>query len=136
MENVTIPTELFMRIVFGADRTDRGVVLSDDALAAAIEIAERAREPQKREKKKLTGDNIAGYIAAAKLAIDKAQADFDAGGRLISKRQFAAAINLDESTVRRNVTLNSIYERFRRDNCRVMPSTVNNDPNSYFDDLD
>ena len=136
MGGVTISDELFLRLICGADRTGRGVILSDDALAAAIEIVEKAQKPLKREKKDLTGDNIAKYIAAAKLVIDKAQADFDRGGKLISKRQFAKAIHLDESTVRKNVTLNSIYERFKRDNCNASPLTLNNDPNSYLEEWD
>lgn len=130
-----IETDLFLRVVCGGDRTAGGVELSPDALEAIIEIAGKIENP-KREKKDLTGDNIGKYIAAAKIAIEAAQKDFDAGGRLMSRRQFAKAIDLDESTVRRNVTLNSIYDRFKKDNCRVVPSTVNNDPNSYFDDLD
>ena len=130
-----IETDLFLRIVCGGDRTAGGVELSPDALDAILEIAGKIENP-KRDKKDLTGEKLAKYIAAAKIAIEAAQKEFDAGGRLMSRRQFAKAIDLDESTVRRNVTLNSIYDRFKKDNCRVMPSTVDNDPDNYYSDLD
>ena len=123
--------------------------LEEEAAEAADEAADAAETPetletpmtviekaqaQKREKKKLKGEHLDPYISKAKRILDKNQREIDNGGKMMTKREFAAGIELGESTVRQNDTLNDIYERFKADNSNVRPSTVNNDPDSFFDD--
>ena len=121
-----ISEDVFLRLVLGAERSDGGVILSDDALAAAIEIAAKAQAGT-RHKTKLTGESLDIYIAKARQILKKNQEEIDRGGRLISKREFAGALKLGESTVRSNPDLNGIYENFKAMNSRIAPSTVNND---------
>lgn len=121
-----IETDLYLRVVCGGDRTAGGVELSPDALDAVLEIAAKIENP-KREKKDLTGENLDKYIAAARRVLKQNQSEIDKGGKLITKRAFAAAIELGESTVRSNPDLNNIYEDFKAMNSRIAPATVNND---------
>lgn len=126
-----ITDDLFLRIVCGGEKTAGGVELSPDALEAVLEIAAKIENP-KREKKDLTGENLDEYIAAARRVLKKNQKQIDKGGKLITKRAFAAAIKLGESTVRSNPDLNNIYEDFKALNSRIAPATVNNERD--FDD--
>ena len=98
-----------------------------------LPIIEQA-QAEKREKKSLKGENLDRYVSIARRLLEQNQKEVDNGGRLMSKREFAAGLKLDESTVRKNHTLNDIYERFKADNSNVRPSSVNNDPDSFFDD--
>lgn len=116
-----------------ARQDDENTVDDSDVMETPLTVIEQA-QAEKREKKKLKGKNLDKYIAIAKRLIDNAQKEFDNGGKLMSKRAFAAGLELLESTVRQNHTLNEIYERFKADNSNVRPSTVNNDPDSFFDD--
>lgn len=128
------PVELACFMADSVQDDAGNVVYGDKAKIVVNHAIERAQRGAKREKKKLTGKNLDKYIAIAKRLIDEAQKEFDNGGKLMSKRAFAEGLELDESTVRRNETLDSIYERFKASNCNARPSTVNNNPDSFFDD--
>lgn len=142
-------------IVYGSDAAEvleiamKRALEEEAAAEAADEAADAAETPEtletpmtviekaqakKREKKKLKGEHLDPYISKAKRILDKNQREIDNGGKMMTKREFAAGIELGESTVRQNDTLNDIYERFKADNSNVRPSTVNNDPDSFFDD--
>ena len=127
------PDEL---VIFLADshRDENGNIVYGSKAAKVLDAAMERTRTEKREKKKLDGENLDKYISIAKRLIDENQAEIDRGGRLMSRRAFAAGLELGESTVRQNKTLNDIYERFKAANSNVRPSTVNNEPDSFFDE--
>ena len=127
-----IRNDLFLRLVLGGEKSARGYVeLSDDALNAAIEIADKARAGVKRDKTKLTGEALDDYIAAARRILKEEQAKVDAGGEVLTRVRFAELLELPgESSVRMNNDLNEIYLNFKRFNSAKAPSTVNNDYDS------
>ena len=133
-----ITDDLFLRLVLGGTKAAGGYIeLTDDALNAAIEIADKARAGVKRDKTKLTGEALDDYIAAARRILKEEQAKVDAGGKVLSRVRFAELLELPgESTVRMNKDLDEIYLNFKRFNSAKAPSTVNNDYDYKDDDDD
>ena len=125
MGGVTISDELFLRLICGADRTGRGVILSDDALAAALEIADKAKRKASYSRRKIDNSNIAAIKA------DILKVMMEEPG--IAETALSIRIGLGRATINSNPELHALYTSYRRMNSNAAPAAVNNDPDSYLD---
>ena len=129
-----IDTDLFLRVVCGGEKTSGGVELTPDALDAILEIAGKIENP-KRDKTKIS-ENLNKYISKAAEILLEEQKKVDAGGKVMTREQFAEALELKgESTVRMNKDLNRLFVNFKKMNSAKAPATVNNDYDTEDDEF-
>ena len=117
---------------FTADCTldDNGNIVYGSAAADVVQTAiKRAQRKSTRKPRKTINDKNIAEIRAKMLEI--LQVEPDIAETVLSERLW-----FDRITLCKNEVLNDHYESFQRMNSNSTPSTVNNDPDSYFDNDD
>ena len=140
MSNVRVPVELYAQLTLGCLMGEDGLVdISDSALSAMNEIVKKAQRTSTRKERVDLSDPIIMAQKKAELTalLAESSAAIAAGtGKILPEYKVSLRIGLGKVTVTKNSELHNIYMTYARIHSNAAPSTLNNDPDDYFDSDD